>query len=937
MLQTRRIWVNAGLTLGLLLGLGLGVVFAQTATLRGKLTDAQNGAPLPNANVVVSGAGAVTGAIANLDGQYEVKNLVAGIYTVSVSLVGYEKKIVEPVELKPGEAREINVALNSSEIRLNPVVTSASRRQEKALEAPAAISVLETEQIQRRPAMTVIDHLRSLPGVDIATGGLVQSNVVVRGFNTVFSTALLVLTDNRYANVPSLRVNSYSLLPLANEDISRIEVVSGPGAALYGPNSANGVLHLISRSSFESEGTTISVGGGGRDFLNVSQRAPSGGHNIYTAAVRHAGHLSETVGYKISAQYYQGRDWQSYAAEDAAPRKIIFGYQTSTGRVTQGDSLINRPDFNVEKIGGEARLDFRLRNDAALIFNAGINQVDQLELTGLGAYAAKNWFYSFAQARFNYKNLFVQGFVNASNAGDTYSLRTGDYIKDSSKLIVGQAQHSLALGGWQRFTYGLDVLLTRPDTKNTIHGRNEKKDNVNELGVYVQSETKVFPKIDLVTAARFDDHNQLEAEFSPRAALIFKPAAEHNFRLTYNRAFRTPTTVELFADILSEDVPNPFDPTKPLLSVRALGIPTKTGYTFHRDSDGRPQMMSQLLPGAGYVPATVNTVWPAIRQIALQQAPVELQALLNATLPQQLGTTVQGDLRKLNPGTRGFDLVTNLPDQPPLKSEINNTFEFGYKGVVGGKLLVGLDVYHTRYKDFISDFQVVNPNVFANPEQLAAALQPSGAVMANALIAQGLPAEQAQALAAQIVTVLVTNIAALPLGVISPEQVANDTDVLIANRNFGKISVNGLDLNLIYYANPSWTFSGNYSFVTKQGFNLFARRNRVYFRNVDGVDDIALNAPGNKAGMAVQYHFRQGLNTELRSRYVEGFPMKAGVYIGDVQTYTIFDVNLAYNLPFTKNTRVTLSGLNLFDKKHREFIGAPILGRLVLARLTQTF
>ncbi|MGH7451907.1 MAG: TonB-dependent receptor, partial [bacterium] len=460
MLQTRRTWVNAGLALSLLLGLGFGVVFAQTATLHGKVSDAQNGTPLPNANVAVTRPGVVTGAVSNLDGQFEVQNLTAGIYTMSVSYVGYETKVIENLELQAGENRELNVTLTASEILLNPVVTSASRRQEKALEAPAAISVLETEQIQRRPTMSVIDHLRSLPGVDIATGGLVQSNVVVRGFNTVFSTGLLVLTDNRYANVPSLRVNSYSLLPLANEDISRIEVVSGPGAALYGPNSANGVLHLISRSPFESEGTTVSVGGGGRDFLNVSQRAPSGGHNIYTAAVRHAGHLSEKVGYKISAQYYQGRDWESYTAEDVAPRKIIFGYQTSTGRVTQGDSLINRPDFDVEKIGGEARLDFRLRDDAALIFNAGINQADQLELTSLGTYAAKNWIYSFAQARFNYKNLFVQGFVNASNAGDTYNLRTGDYIKDNSKLIVGQAQHSLALGGWQRFTYGLDALLT---------------------------------------------------------------------------------------------------------------------------------------------------------------------------------------------------------------------------------------------------------------------------------------------------------------------------------------------------------------------------------------------------------------------------------------------------------------------------------------------
>ena len=53
------------------------------------------------------------------------------------------------------------------------------------------------------------------------------------------------LVDNRIARVPSLRVNAYSLIPTASEDIEQIEVVSGPGAALYGPNSANGVMHIL--------------------------------------------------------------------------------------------------------------------------------------------------------------------------------------------------------------------------------------------------------------------------------------------------------------------------------------------------------------------------------------------------------------------------------------------------------------------------------------------------------------------------------------------------------------------------------------------------------------------------------------------------------------------------------------------------------------------
>ncbi len=923
--------------LSFVLAFNMSVAFAQNATLRGKIVDEQTGEALPQVNVVVKNAARITGAAADWDGRFEIKNLAADIYEVTASLIGYERQTLARVALRAGEEKELNFKLAPSAIQLNPVVTSASRHQEKALEAPAAISVIEPEEVQRRSTLTMIDHVRALPGVDIASRGLVQSSVVVRGFNSMFSTNLLVLTDNRSANVPSLRVNNYHMIPISNDDIARIEVVSGPGAALYGPNCANGVLHLITRSPFESAGTTVSVSGGGRDFLNVSQRGPGGGSNVYGAALRHAGILNEKIGYKISAQYLRGQDWQSYLPIDIAPRNILFGYQTSSGRVTQGDSVFNQPDFEMQKIGGEGRVDFRFNPNTTLIVNAGVNRVDQLDLTTVGAFQVKDWTYSFAQARFIYKNLFVQGFVNASDAGETFGLRTGDFTRDNSKLFVGQVQHSYAFGKRQRFTYGLDAQFTRPDTKNTIHGRNEDQDNINEVGVYVQSETQITSKLEAVTALRYDRHTHLEAQYSPRAALVFKPMPEHNFRVTYNRAFRTPTPATFFVDILAENIPSPFNPAKPLIAIRAFETPG--ALTFRRDNNGRPQMMTQLLPpGLGYVPANVNTVWPALRQILIGGSPAELQALLDATLPQTLGSEVAGDLRRLNTLTGGFDLVTEVPDRPPLKPEINNTFEFGYKGVLGEKLLVGVDVYHTKYKDFLSELQPLNPNVFANPAQLAAALQPTAIAMTNVFIAQGLPAEVAQAQATAIVTGLITSAAQLPLGVISPEQIANDIDVILTNRNFGDIAVNGLDLSLTYFAGPRWAIAGNYSFVTKQGFNLFQKANRVYFSNVGGVDDIALNAPANKAALSVQYrNLAKSFEVELRGRYVEGFPMKSAIYAGEVQTYFVSDANLSYALPFSSGTRVSVSALNLFDRKHREFVGTPVLGRLVLAKLTQEF
>ena len=525
-----------------------------------------------------------------------------------------------------GDATEDMSDQSSEIIELEQVSVTASRRREKVLEAPASVAVVSASRIKDRVTSTVAEHLKSVRAVDVAQTGLGASHAVVRGFNNVFSGSLLTLVDNRIARIPSLRVNAYSLIPTSNEDIEQIEIVSGPGSALYGPNSANGVMHILTRSPFTSQGTTVSIGGGERSVL--------------LGSLRHAGVINETIGYKFSASGFRGNDWEEGRAE-----ADVHG--------------VKEPDFDLYRAGGDFRVDYRPNSDLTTILASGFTQTTGLELTGIGAGQAKNWTYGYVQGRLIYKDLFAQAFWNRSDAGDTYLVRSGKPIIDNSDLYVGQIQHGYSLGENQRFTYGLDLLLTRPDTEGSINGRNEDNDSINEVGAYLQSETKISPQLKFIAAARVDDHNHLnDLVLSPRAALAFQPYDNHNFRLTYNRAFSTPSTSNLFLDVVS--IPDAFgigaafQPAlgfSPAIDIRAQGVSSETGFTFQRSGDGRPEFRSPFsavanLPADAYIPLDdpvfTNVMWGVGKSAILSEAqPLFEAGLKQAFTPEALPQLLQ--------------------------------------------------------------------------------------------------------------------------------------------------------------------------------------------------------------------------------------------------------------------------------------------------------
>src|SRR5688572_30259807 len=353
---------------------------AQTGTISGRVTDADGGQPVVGATVqaLTATRSPAGGAMTNDEGQYRF-SVAPGTYIVSVRRIAYGETERRNVVVGAGETVEIDMTVSAVAIVLNPTVVTGSRTPEKAQDAPSHTEVVTPQVIEERPTLTPVDQIKSVPGVDYASTGVQGGNVVVRGFNNVFSGAMLTISDYRYATVPSLRVNTPYLIATPNEDVGQIEVVLGPGAALYGPNAANGVMHIISKSPFESKGTTVSIGAGNRSILR--------------GAVRHAGTSGERFGYKISGQILKAEDWHYTDPAETLPR-----------------------DFDIERWSGEARIDVRPTEASELIFTGGRAFAGKaLEMTGIGTAQAKDWSYDFGQARFRWNRLFAQAFLNTSN------------------------------------------------------------------------------------------------------------------------------------------------------------------------------------------------------------------------------------------------------------------------------------------------------------------------------------------------------------------------------------------------------------------------------------------------------------------------------------------------------------------------------------------
>jgi iron complex outermembrane receptor protein len=257
-------------------------------------------------------------------------------------------------------------------------------------------------------------------------------------------------------------------------------------------------------------------------------------------------------------------------------------------------------------------------------------------------------------------------------------------------------------------------------------------------------------------------------------------------------------------------------------------------------------------------------------------------------------------------------LPADVLDVDGLKPSHTSAYETGYKGLIGSRFQVSIDAWYENRRNFIGPSLVETPNVFLDSATTAAYL------------ANFVPAANAQAIAG--------GLAKVPLGTISPDHPLTNTpgpDIIVTYRNYGKLDVWGSDFGGEFLINDHLSVLGTYSWVNR---DLFPRS------EVGGLSDVTLNAPANKASLTGRYRDQQrGRGAELRVRNVAGFPVASGVYTGNVDTYTLLDANVDFAVPRLPGTQLSITGTNLLNDMHREFVGVPEIGRLILTQLRFTF
>ena len=209
-----------------------------SGTIKGVVKHIDTKEAIPFANILLKGT--TWGASSNENGEFTLTKIPAGSYTVVVSAVGH-KNSETSVSVSVDQTTNIAINLMDENVQLNEIlVYGASLRKERITEAPSAISVVEGKGLQRSASTGQLPKLlEGQPGVDLVQSGLYDFNLNTRGFNSSLNRRVLILLDGRDLGTAFLSATEWNGMSTPLEDLGRVEMVRGPGSALYGANAYN--------------------------------------------------------------------------------------------------------------------------------------------------------------------------------------------------------------------------------------------------------------------------------------------------------------------------------------------------------------------------------------------------------------------------------------------------------------------------------------------------------------------------------------------------------------------------------------------------------------------------------------------------------------------------------------------------------------------------
>jgi len=465
-------------------------------TVEGYIRDSNN-MPLPNVNVILSGS--KLGTTSDINGFYRIRNIKQGSYILEVTHVGYVP-VSRKIDIKNDVVQKLDIVLKKGLINIDEVVIQAKTEEKfDIINIPVRTKLLEEQDIKQIPSISASKLFNAVSGVNVSNEfGIFSSSTVValRGIGGSSQTGTLVVFDGMPLNKTDGGSVNWNIID--KDNIEKIEIIKGPGSALYGSNAMGGIINFISKPPDGKFGLKVSVS--------------SGTYQTLEAKASLTGSLFKGLMY-----------WKAFA-----------NYHTSDGYINTPDEVIKENDSIVVPVflkeffaGGILGYHINENNTIEL----SVNYFDDIRGRGIkiyedvGSNVERDTYHAFLKYKGQVKKWKI--YSNVYGMYEKY-FRLNEYYSDGAYTLyeVDSRREDYGLRLWaetpigkkNEITFGGEVKIGSVNGKDIYYTSTDlisNKGAMNTYALFVQDKfTFGKQKWNLVAGLRFDGAEFHDASFS---------------------------------------------------------------------------------------------------------------------------------------------------------------------------------------------------------------------------------------------------------------------------------------------------------------------------------------------------------------------------------------------------------------------------------------
>lgn len=412
-----------------------------------------------------------------------------------------------------GESGQTNLANESLQDLMNIRVTTVSKTEQKLSQTASAVFVITQQDIAESGATNIPDLLRMVPGMDVAQINANTWAISARGFNARFASMLQVLVDGRSVYTDSFGGVFWDQLDIPLEDIERIEVIRGPGGSVWGGNSVNGIINIITKKTSETRGALV-VGGGGTEqqgFGTVQYGASAGRSTDFRVFAKYfnQGHLPNLLGQD------GGDGWHS-----------LRGGFRSDSRLTSRDTLMLQGDM------------YELREGAPTVYLPSITSPTLLPIEEMistnGGFIQGEWKH-------------VSSVRSDTTLGVSYTqYQRHDALNDHRGTLDINFQHHFAWGDRQSVVWGAEYRRSMSRVGGSVFVTQTPPNlSTNLYSGFAEDEIALLPQHVTLTVGGRLEHNFFSGwNFMPSARAAWAVTPRATLWAAISRSIRRPSEVD---------------------------------------------------------------------------------------------------------------------------------------------------------------------------------------------------------------------------------------------------------------------------------------------------------------------------------------------------------------------------------------------------------